>query len=216
MVRKKIVKRFLLGIKLSLIGLVFGSMSVFVFSNSFEVLFSYDIPYVHALETMRSKNVLLSIVDEENPDLFSYSGEKVGNFGSPLTLKIPSFSIRLPLIRASFVRDNWLYKTNNGHYIIKNNSKNGNIGDLVVYTQKSWRTVEYPEDIKIGDNIFIDTDSEWRYMFRISDKSVIETQDSYVYSESPLNTLVLIVEDTESDAAYVYQGKFVSLQNAQH
>lgn len=190
-------------------------MSIFVFSNSFEVLFSYDIPYVHALETMHSKNVLLSIVDKENPDSFTYSGEKMGNFGSPLTLKVPSFSIRLPLIRASFVRDSWLYKTNNGHYIIKNNSKNGNIGDLVVYTQKSWRTVEYPENLKIGDNIFIDTDSGWRYMFRISDKSVIGTQEGYVYSESSLNTLVLVVEDAKNDTAYVFQGNFVSLQNAQ-
>lgn len=195
--------------------LTFGAITSFVFANSFEVLFSYDIPYIDAVNTFQSKKVLESVVDTKESSFLTYSNDKIGNFGSPTVLKFPQFSEKIRLVRAVYARDKWLYRTTSAHYFILSESKNGNIGNLVIYTHKNWRTLLTPHELNIGDNIFIDTDSEWRYMYRITDRSILRPDNTFVPSESPVNRLVLVVEDSQKGVTYVFQANFVSLQNAQ-
>ncbi|MDD5083654.1 MAG: hypothetical protein PHT88_01785 [Candidatus Moranbacteria bacterium] len=212
---KKALKIVWTAIKMAIIGLIFASLTVFVFANSIEVLFNKDIPHIHALDKLSSKTTLDSIVGGPNEGVRDIDAGKVGNFGKPKMLKIPSMSSKLNLIESIVVGDDWLYRANNGHYIIVSDGKNGNIGDVVIYANASWRTFPTPEHLKIGDNLFLDTDTGWRYMFRITNRSVVHPDDPYVKGDSAANSLILIMEDKDTGLTYVLQGMYISIQNTQ-
>lgn len=212
---KKVIKRAVTVVRIVSAGLAFAALTVFVFLNSFEVLFNKDISFIHALDTLHAQKMINDIVGEVNGNLFQLTSEKLGNFGSPQTLKIPSINSKLNLVKAIHVDGNWLYRANNGHYIVTSASKNGNVGDVVIYANTSWRTILAPGDIKIGDNLFLDTDSGWRYMFRITNKSTLHFDDAYVKREMPVNSLTLLVEDERNNVVYLFQGAFVNIQNTQ-
>jgi len=196
------------------LGLVFAGITGFVFLNSFEVLLNRDIPFIHAIDRIHSGETMRSIVGDDTRDVLDKkSQEAVGNFGLPKTLKIPTLGSRLPLMDAIFVDGQWLSRSNSGHYLITSAGKNGNIGNVVVYTRVGWRTISAPENIKIGDNIFLDTDTDWRYMFRVDNKSALQFGQPFVKSETSFGSLIFLVEDDARKADFVFEGVFVGIQN---
>lgn len=192
--------------------------TMFIFLSSYETVFGKDISRIRTVERVSINSLITSFFAEkkESAPVISVEKEYMGNFGIPSFLKIPKFNIRLQLTGA--MRDgngNWLSRLNSGHYMFLGKNKGGNIGDIVLYTRKSWRTVNEPQNLKIGDNIFLDTFDDWRYMFRINEARVLSWNEKSVVSESKVPTLILIVEDASNRVHYLYKADFISIQNIQ-
>lgn len=192
--------------------------TMFIFLSSYETVFSKDISRIHTVEKVSINSLITSFFAEkkENTSVVSIEREYIGNFGIPAFLKIPKFNTRLQL--AGAMRDkngNWLSRLNSGHYMFLSKNKGGNIGDIALYTRKSWRTVNEPQNLKIGDNIFLDTFDDWRYMFRINEARVLSWDEKSIVSESKVPILVLIIEDAPNRVHYFYKADFINIQNIQ-
>ncbi len=204
-------------VKIIGLGVFFAFVTCFVFLNSFEIVFNHDTRFSSALERFQSKETLESIL-KENSDAQSFSileRSWAGDFGVPKTLKIPVFSSRLPLSEAISVNGEWLARSGNGHFRIISSGRNGNIGDVIVYLRSQWRTIASPEQLSIGDNIFLETDAGWRYMFRTVNKSLLRPNQPFVKSDNNSGTLILLIEDDQRKVIFAFEGVFVSIQNIQ-
>lgn len=202
-------------VKIIGLGAFFAFVTWFVFLNSFEIVFNRDTRFVQALEQFQSKETIESILEKDsvtNPSL-NFEENWVGNFGALKTLKIPVFRSRLPLSEAISVNGEWLARSGSGHFRIIGSGRNGNMGDVIVYLRSGWRTIASPEQLSIGDNIFLETDADWRYMFRIVSKGSLRLNQPFVKSDNNSGTLVLLIEDDQRKAVFAFEGIFVSIQN---
>lgn len=189
-------------------------LTAFIFSNSYELLFNRDLPYVQAIGNVDMQGVSLGNITNQELEK-SKTPEFEGGFGAPFSIKLPIQKIRLPLISAIFTEQGWLARTNTGHYFITTPSKNNNLGTTVLYMRKSWRTVPNPEDLKTGENIFVDTNRDWRYMYRITEVNVLPYDEQYIIEDSRLSKMVMIIDDQTHHVHYIVSSEIVSVQNIQ-
>lgn len=201
--------------KVSVLGLFFFGITGFVFLNSFEIVFNRDISLVGALERFESKETIESVLKKNSNEaiLSNYEKNWIGDFGIPKTLKIPVFSSRLPLSGALLSSGEWLVRSGSGHFLIAGPGRSGNVGDVVVYSRSGWRTISSPERLSLGDNIFLETDADWRYMFRVVNKGSLYPNQPFVKSDNDMGSLVFLVEDEPRGVVFVFECVLVSVQN---
>lgn len=201
--------------KVVALGIFFFGITVFVFLNSFEIVFNRDVPFVGALEPFGSRGTIESILkkDSNNTVLSNYEKDWIGDFGIPKTLKIPVFGSRLPLSGPIFSSGEWLVRSGNGHFLIMGPGKNGNVGDVIIYSRSGWRTISSPERLSIGDNIFLETDTDWRYMFRVVNKGSLHPDQPFVKSDTDLGSLILLIDDGSRGVVFAFECVLVSVQN---
>lgn len=197
------------------LGVFFFGITVFVFLNSFEIVFNRNVSFVGALERFRSKGTIESVLkkNSSNAVLSNYEKDWIGDFGIPKTLKVPTFGSRLPLSGSLFLSGEWLVRSGNGHFLIMGPGKNGNVGDIIIYSRSGWRTISSPERLSIGDNIFLETDTDWRYMFRVASKGSLRLDQPFVKSDTDLGSLILLIEDESRGVVFAFECILVSIQN---
>ena len=147
----------------------------------------------------------------ENPD----SVETLRDFGNPRALQIPSLKIRLELMKAINKNDHWLARANSGHYITLRSKDNDHTENILIYARKGWYTINSPSDISTTTNLFLETDHDWRYMFRVVEHNVIRLDGTYVVPDSNTPTLFVVIEDKKAGISHIIRAKFVNLQAIQ-
>jgi hypothetical protein len=187
--------------------LLCGLISLFVFASSYETTFNYDLPVVDGVTTVRLQPLqrILTAAQAGQAD--------VGNYGKPQQLKLPSSNVRLVLAPAISRHGTWLARANTAHYSLLTPSHNGTIGNTFLYFRKSWRTDNEPEKLAQGDNIFLDTDRDWRYFYRVDNVKAMREADLYVMRDTPASQLVLAAVDPGRDTVYVAQASLVNVQS---
>ncbi len=185
-----------------------GALTVYIFAASFETVFNRNLPVVGAVSSVDlapAKRLLAGYK--------SFNQNDVGNYGRPQYLKLPNQDVKMVLAPIIEVNSNILARANTAHFALTSAPKNGNLGDAVAYYRKSWRTNDHPEQTQVGDNIFIDTDRDWRYFYRVVTIKRISTQETYVAQNSSTSQLSLIASDEGSGALYIAQASLVNVQN---
>ncbi|HSX02202.1 MAG TPA: hypothetical protein VLI05_02690 [Candidatus Saccharimonadia bacterium] len=190
-----------------------GLFTLFIFANSYELAFDRPLPL--PLASAVAKVDLSPFTNLVHPAdaLASSAAERVGNYGQPNTLRLPTRQIKLPLAPAIVADDVWAARSNTGHFMVVGPAKGGNLGDLFVYMRQSWRTIDQPRQIVAGDNLFVDTDKGWRYMYRVSETQAIPESSRYVLADSRVSQIVLTVENASSHSVTIIKADFVSVQS---
>lgn len=199
--------------RLPILLLTLGSLSltVFIFLNGFELASGKDIPGSTSLQSVNVSGILT--VDSSNLSSY-FDPANFGNYGTPTQLRISSVTKKIPVVPAQTAgQGQLLARTNTGHYLITTPSKNGSIGDTLIYLRQNWRSISSPEKIKIGDNIFLDTDADWRYMFRINEVVTQPISDVFVIADKPISSLVVVIENSHTKTHTIVVGDYVILQN---
>ncbi len=189
-------------------------LTLFIFANSFELAFNYDIPFVGAISSIHLEGIETGVHDQQALGQ-SRTQEREGGFGAPFAIKLPIQKVRLPLVLGVLTPQGWLARANAGHYFITTPSKNNNLGTLVVYVAKSWRTIPDPQDLRVGDNMFVDTNRDWRYMYRIETIDVFPFGKEYVIEDTLTSKMVMVIEDASQHVHYIVSASIVSVQNIQ-
>jgi hypothetical protein len=186
-----------------------------VFANSYELAFGQDLPFVKALEPV-SINTVLPVDRAKDISLATLPGTvREGGFGTPQALKLPSLGVKTELVPAFYENNHWLGRLNAGHYYILTPSKSNNIGSTLIYMRAGWRSVPSNATLKVGDNLFLDTNREWRYMFRIDQVNTYSYTDKYVLEDSVLPKLTVVIEDEQNQVNHIISASFVNIQNVQ-
>lgn len=192
--------------KITTLVLMLGIMvfTCFMFLNCAEILLGVDISYVSAINTVHADRVITGA------DV--YSSQAQDDFGQPESLKIPQHNIKLEVLQGSQSTNGWLARSNKAHYLYASTPSN-NSEHIVLYTHSNWRTIARPQEIAVGDNIFVETDREWRMMFRVTNHYVITTSAGYVLPPTDEQVLVFFIEDTTSGKLHVIQSEFLDVQS---
>ncbi len=183
-----------------------GGLTTYMFAASYETVFNTSLPFVHAVSTV-GISPIRHVVDTYH----AVSQTDIGNYGKPLLLKLPAQDIRMILAPGIQDGDHFLARASAGHYFITSVPKTGNLGDAVIYYEKSWRTNNNPEKMKTGDNIFIDTDRDWRYFYRVDAISTVTHTQTFVSRAASSSQLVLAAVD--GDRLVIAQASLINVQN---
>ncbi len=204
-------KKWHLFLKLGLLGGLSCLLTFFVYANSFELLFNKDLVFATSIKTFPNTQLLNSLIYPlTNTGVRSATYE--GEFGQPKEIRIPEQNIRIQVIPSLKENNNFLARANTAQYGFRSQNMDGKLGNITFYLTKNWRTLDNPATINTQDNVFIDTDKDWRYMYRILEKKVISQNSSYVPTTSPLPNLILCVDDGKK-SEYIFYAEFVTLQN---
>jgi len=194
-----------------LLGLLSLGASIYIFANGFELATNVNLPYVSAIEPVDVAHLIkLNLADQTalNPK------DSIGNFGEPKYLKISSQTSSVALIPAIVNDGEYIARASVGHFVYLAPAKSGDLGTTLIYIRQGWRTISNPNQIEVGSNLFIDTNKDWRYMYRVSDASRINTESQFLLpdGQKPQIMLVLLRQD---NSMYVVVADFIDIQNIQ-
>jgi hypothetical protein len=208
--RAKSILLFLL--RVSIMGAC-GLVSVFLLMSGYESVYNRSLPFVHTLDPVPIQG-LISAYDLRNINTKDES--MYGNFGHLLTLKLPKTSLRLDIAPAVWDGSSWLARANALHLLIPEKPRNGNLGVGLMYCRSSFRTIYSGNMPKENDNILIDTDHDWRYVYRVTSAMTIPDSQSYIPADSGTNAkLVIGCNDAAMHTNFIIEASLLSVQGVE-
>lgn len=178
----------------------------FIFVNSYELVFSQDLPYVHALN-----RVDLGALEQSYTMSSTITGETFSTqkFGKPITLKVSGGKARVQLAPSVRQNENWLARLSTGHTamaaIPEDKTEN-----LVIYMRRNSRTIPDVTTIVPGDNIQVETDLGFRHIFRVSDVQTLVAEQPYVIEQIPSAKLIVVIYDESTGITNIIASTFIT------
>lgn len=175
-----------------------GLITVFLLMSGYESVYNRTLPFIHSIDRVN----LSSLASTYNLRMASYTSKSLyGIFGKPLTVKLPGKTA--PLTVAPPIKEGsaWLARKDDLHLLLPNAPRSGNIGTTLLYCRTGLQTINDQNMPPVGDNIFMDTDTQWRYVFRITSSRVVPDTTPYVPSDAGDTSKLLI--DCDNNAQHV-------------
>lgn len=185
-------------------------VTAFVLLNGYELAFSKDLPYADALKEVPVQSFISRNLQEKAA---ADPAAAAGSFGKPVSLKLATRTTKLEVVPATQKNGQYLARAAAAHYAYLTLSKGGTAGNIALYVRQSWRTILEPAELKPGGNLFLDTDHDWRYMYRIAQNVALPADAPYVIPDGVTSHLVLAIVDPSSQRITYVTGDFVSIQN---
>lgn len=178
-----------------------GALTVFILANSFVIAFGRPLPFVNAV-----KEVNLALLQPDVNTLYKENMQAdprfEGNYGAPSQIKIGNSPVRIPLAVPFSHNNDWLARASRAHFMIISPSKNGDIGDTIVYMNAGKTTVQEGYKIEPGANIALDTKRDWRYFYRINE--TINLKDSqFVLPSRDISQLFLVIQEKDGSVTVI-------------
>jgi hypothetical protein len=185
-------------------------VTIYIFCAAYELIFNKDIPGIQTVDKA-NLSLMQPYIDKAPIGSLTY-----GNYGTPQELQIQSKNSRIVIAPGMYdaASKNWLARISTGHIVILGNPHDDQLGNALVYMRSSWRTISNPEAITIGDNVFIDTDRDWRYFYRVTEVRPKQAGMEFVASSARASQLFLDFSGRTNDVNNVIvTASLVSLQN---
>jgi len=187
-----------------------AAISAFVLLSGYESIYNRSVPFVHTLDKV-SLNAFApsyNLQAAANPGPAMY-----GNFGKPVTVKLPASSLRLNVAAPITENNSWLARANSLHMLIAKPPRNGNIGMALMYCRSSFRTVDTADLPKQGQNLFVDTDQDWRYVYRVTNAATYDDGHPYIPSDDGTRgKLIISCDDTKQHVQNIIEADLLSVQ----
>ena len=189
---------------------VCGAISIFLLMSGYESVYNRSLPFVHTLDGIN----LSAFANTYNLDPNSYTNEKLqGSFGKPVTVKLPERASRFNVVSPVKEGDDWLARANSLHLLLPQEPRNGNIGITLLYCRSGFRTLNDQNLPNVGSNIFMDTDKEWRYVYKVSSAKVFPDNVPYIASDAGGSSkLIITCNDNKQHVNVVVETTLLSVQ----
>lgn len=190
--------------------------TIYIILGAYAVVYLQEIPFIPSIAKAKSSHAINSVIDNGQ---YQTRFTLVGASPEAILDKviIPKNGTRLSLTKGAERDGSWYFRPSQGHYILEyaQTSTGPKLKEVIIYMPINWRTIPDMADVAIGDNIFIETDQSVKYVFRITDRSVIRQQDIFVNESAPTVGISLFAEDTATGQIYAFRGKILDAQEAQ-
>jgi len=190
-----------------------AAVSAFVLLSGYESIFNRSVPFVHTLDSVQLHAFAPSydLASAASPNVKMY-----GNFGKPVTVKLPASSLRLNVAAPIEENNTWLARASSLHMLITKPPRSGNIGMALMYCRSSFRTISSANMPKQGQNIFIDTDQDWRYVYRVSNVGTYTDSRPYIPTDDGTRgKLVVACDDTARHVSNIIEADLLSVQGVE-
>lgn len=185
-------------------GITSFLFTVFVFLNTYELLANKDIPIANSLRKIAAQDVVNKEIKEFAIKQDSRSLNNNGKLGTLEYFEIPALGIRVQLEEARKIDGFWYQRSSLAHYIGLNKDETGNIVDYLIYTNKSWRTIPYVDEIEEGMEVKFYTSKGFNALFEVSEKQLLPLERSLIVNKSERRQILLLVEDSDTNKYYGY------------
>ncbi len=187
--------------------------SVFLLMSGYESVYNRSLPFVHTLAPVNLK-AFDGMYDLQNALSATKDPAMYGNFGKPQTVKLPARSLHLDVV-APLQQDKgiWLARSNTLHLLLPIKPRSGNIGVALLYCRSSFRTINDQNLPSVGSNIFMDTDHDWRYVYKVTSAKVFTDTDPYIAADSGGNSeLIIDCNNSGNHTNIVVEANLLSVQ----
>ncbi len=196
---------------------VFGGcavVSVFLLMSGYESITNRPLPWVHTIDKVNLVAFSHDYTFRVPPT--SSTSSLYGNFGKPSTLKLPEASLRLNIVAPIKQNTTWLARAGTLQLLVPKPPRAGNIGAAFLYCRSSFRTISARNMPTVGQNIFMDTEGSWRYVYRVSSAKQISENQPYVPSDDGTQgKLIVDCNDSGQKVNYIIEGDLLSVQGIQ-
>lgn len=189
----------------TLLGVFGWTLTAYIFLSSYELVFNRPIPLLNSVGTMQSTTIINDLIKNKLYYDYSPGFEVLDKNAVFQDMRIPRLDITLNLVSAIKNNGQWIYRGNSGQYFFLSDRKTSNPNYIVIYANQNWRSIVAPQDIIVGDNLFLENNTQTTSLFRITDKRVLPYGTDYIPSDEGQVNLVLDVEDTSQHVEYVFE-----------
>lgn len=181
------------------------ALTVFIFLNSYEVVFNDDLPYISAMKTVNLSSIEASYPLAEKITTPTFDTEL---FGVPISLKVSGGKAKVSLIPGISSHGKWLARSNTGQ--VTSFTLNNFNDNLFIYMREDVRTIQSVRTVRPGDNVQMDTTEGFRYLFRVSDVQTIDVSLPFVLQETQKPQIFIVIQDKDQTRNQVITGNFVT------
>jgi hypothetical protein len=187
-----------------IVGIITILLSALILMSTYEVLFNYDLPVVQAIKPLQSQSVIKKTISNSQAAGEKTYSSKVGALGEVDYITLPTINSRAFIARERLIGDKYYYRPNNLHYLGLNRDANGDIGDYLLYTSKSFRTIPVPDALQIGDEIVITNTRGKSKAFFIEDKQILPYEEPYVVADDGRRQINIVVDDPQNQVYFLF------------
>lgn len=188
--------------------LFFGIFSAlftgYIFLNTYEVIANRDIPIAHSIRRVVAQDVINKEIREFSIKQDSRNLNNNARFEEPDYMEIPTLGIRVHLEEARRADDFWYQRPSLAHYIGLNKDDFGNTIDYLIYTDKSWRTIPYADEIEEGMQIRLSNRKGFSVTFEVGERQILPLDRAFIVDKAENCQIILIVEDPSAGKYYGY------------
>ncbi len=191
-----------------------GLMSAYLLASGYESVYNRPLPFVHTIAPIS----LGAFTDVYHLGTLAPTPKNAyyGNFGKPSTLKLPTNSVRLNIVSAIKDNSTWLARPSTLQLVIPSPPRSGNIGIAFLYCRSSFRTINTQNMPGAGQNIFIDTDQKWRYVYKVTSTHAFSGIAPYVPSDDgATGKLIVNCYDDGSGINIIIEANLLSVMGAE-
>lgn len=196
-------KVLFLSISFLSIGLTF-----YIFLSSAELIFNNDYPYIDAISPAATTEEIQYKIDQSKGQSYSFTFDTLFENRELRYFEIPVLNQKLELSRSIKQDGVWMNKGNKANYLVTKNPKDQD--NIVIYFPRSWRTIQSTSTLKLGDFIFLKTNDNWNYIFRIESINSYSLKERFPLKAYDVMNITILVEDSESTSYEVIEAKIVS------
>lgn len=190
-----------------------GAASVFLLASGYESIYNRSLPFVHTIDPVN-----LQAYDKSYDLGKASSGDEklYGSFGKPSNVKLPERAARLDIGAPIHKDGEWLSRANTLHMLVPQEPRNGNIGIALLYCRASFRTINDQNLPAVGSNIFMDTDEDWRYVYKVVTAKVFTDTVPYIASDTgKTSKLIISCNDKTAGINAVIEANLLSVQGVE-
>jgi hypothetical protein len=136
---------------------------------------------------------------------------KEGVSSKPEALLINSIEARLQLVEGRKINDQWYTRDFGASYVILNKDRNDNDVDMLIYARKSWRSIPTPENLELADVITVLYQGRLTSNFKVIEKRVVASDDTFVPTATDRRNIILIVNDPKENLNYIFTLEFTNI-----
>jgi len=187
-----------------LIASISLGFTVFVFLNTYEVVFNQDIAVASSLRRFGATEPIDALVKDF--DIKPEAGRETSNapYNRLQSIQIPAISSTLYLEERRVIQGSLYQRPSMGHYIGLNKDNSGYTVDYLIYTDQSWQTLPSPDQIEVGMDVKLTHDGFAQSMFSVKEKKYLPDNSTFVPSKSEKRQLILVVESKNRGMYYAY------------
>ena len=207
--KKQVTNSLAWSVRVVIFGLC-GLISVFLLMSGYESVYNRSLPFVHTIDPVNlsaySTTYDLKAAARSDSSLY-------GSFGKPTNIKLPERAARLDVGAALHDDTSWLSRANAVHLLIPQAPRSGNIGTALLYCRSSFRTLDPQNLPKLDSNIFMDTDKDWRYVYKVTVAKVYSDKMPYIVSDGGRGSkLIISCNNPQAGLNVVVEATLLSVQ----
>lgn len=177
---------------------VFGALSAFTFymyMHVFEKISFIDLPWVTSVHQTTIPNYVLGAQDSTK---FS-DDQKYGFFGKPVVLRLPKANLVYRIQEPILKNDAWTISKDTVNFVTFAGSKGGYLGNTIIFTSQDSKILSALETLTENDRVVIDTQSGYRYHYRVIKRINLQKQE-HILSSSDKSSYIYLIRGSNNKA----------------